>query len=154
MSPQAMPILTLERLRHLVAAYGADPLRWPESEREPAISFIGGSVAARDLVTHARELDSVLTVASADVPEAAMARLTAATAFPPLQQRSSLAKGSVGGWLSNLASAFWPRATVFASMMALGIVTGLAIEPVTSGSEVNATVIGDFNVDMGEELEL
>ena len=75
--------MTLNRLRTIVEAYGADPRRWPEAERGPAEALVAESTAARDLVARAGRLDAALAEAAADVPDAALARLTAATAFPP-----------------------------------------------------------------------
>jgi hypothetical protein len=149
----ARSMMTLERLRQLIAAYGADPRRWPDDERDSAEAFVAGSAIARDAMAQARELDSVLGMASGDVPDAAMARLTAATAFPPARTASPT-RSAAGGWLANLASAFWPRATVFASMAVLGIIVGLAIEPIYSSSDANAMVVGDFNSDVVEGLGL
>jgi hypothetical protein len=92
------------------------------------------------------------------VPDAAMARLTAATAFPPPRASVSravpAATGFGGGWLAGVTSAAWPRATVFASMAALGIMTGLVVEPVYSTNDANATVVSDFNADVVEDLGL
>lgn len=154
MTMHGTPTMTLDRLQQLAAAYGADPRRWPESERDAAAALIAGSSAAREVLTQAGELDAVLAVVPADVPDAAMARLTSATAFPPLRQISSPTMASVDGWWGSLASAFWPRATVFAGMMALGIITGLAVEPVYSGTDAYASVMSDLTGDLDEELEL
>lgn len=154
MSSHAMPDMTLERLHHLVAAYGAEPRHWPDVERPAAEALVARSSAARDLLAQARELDAVLAAVPADVPDAAMARLTAATAFPPSQRNSLATTGLSGGWLTNLASAFWPRATVFTAMAVLGIITGLAIEPVYSGSDAYAMVVSDPMSDMDEDLGL
>lgn len=155
MSAQSM--MTLERLRQIIAAYGADARRWPDGEREAAETFVAGSPDARNLVARERALDEGLALVSDAVPDAAMARLTAATAFPPPRATVSpayAARGSRGGWLAGLASAAWPRATVFASMAALGIMTGLVVEPVYSTNDANATVVSDFNADVVEDLGL
>ena len=146
--------MSLGRLRQLAEAYGADPRRWPASEREAATAFLAASSAARDLLAAARQLDGVLALAPAEVPDAALARLTAATAFPPPRRAASPPMASASGWMGWLASAFWPRATVLAGMMALGIITGLAIEPVTAGSDAYASVLSDLTGDLDEELEL
>lgn len=151
---QRMSTMTLDRLRQLAAAYGADPRRWPENERDGARVFIAGSSAARDVLAEAGQLDAILAMAPAEVPEAAVARLTAATAFPPPRRSPSPIMVSGNVWLGWLASAVWPRATVLAGMMALGIMTGLAIEPVYSGTDAYASVLSDFTGELDEELEL
>ena len=145
--------MTLERLRQIITAYGADARRWPDDERDAAKAFVAGSPAARDAVARERALDKGLAMAVAEVPDAAMARLTAATAFPP--PRTALPAGRpADGWLSGLALAFWPRATVFAGMAALGIIAGLAMEPAYSSNDANATVVSDFYTDVAEDLGL
>ena len=152
MSARSTAGMTLNRLRTIVEAYGADPRRWPEAERGSAETLVAESAAARDLVARAGRLDAVLAEAVADVPDAALARLTAATAFPPPRQESRSPTG--GGWLNSLASAFWPRATVLASMAALGIIVGLAIEPTSPTVDGNTTIVSDLNADIGEDLGL
>lgn len=156
MSAQSM--MTLDRLRQIIAAYGANPRRWPDDERDAAEALVASSPAARDMVARESLLDDGLGLLSDTVPDAAMARLTAATAFPPPRQNAASTMRAVtrsgGGWMTSLASAFWPRATVFASMAALGIIVGLAIEPAYSNNDANATVVSDFNTDVAEDLGL
>lgn len=142
--------MSLDRLRQLLAAYGADARRWPDNERDSATALIAGSAVARDLLAEADALDAALSAAPADVPDAALARLTAATAFPP-PRNVSPARGWANGW-SALSGVLWPRAAVFATVTALGILTGLTIEPIYPGGEANAMVLSDLDGDMGEDL--
>jgi hypothetical protein len=151
MSARSTAGVTLNRLRTIVEAYGADPRRWPEAERGSAEALVAESTAARDLVARAGRLDAALAEAAADVPDAALARLTAATAFPP--PRESRPRTG-GGWLNTLASAFWPRATVLASMAVLGIIVGLAVEPTSPTVDGNTAIVSDLNADIGEDLGL
>lgn len=149
--------MTLDRLRQILAAYGGDPDRWPDDERDAAEALIAASPVARDALAQERALDAGLALASAEVPDDAMARLTAAMAFPP--PRTAAPAGVAKGWFASLASAFWPRATVFASMAVLGIIVGLAVEPVYSPNDANASVVSDsvvsdYNVDVAEDLGL
>lgn len=150
--------MTLDRLRQILAAYGGDPDRWPDDERDAAEALIAASPVARAVLTREQALDAGLALASNEVTDDAMARLTAAMAFPPPQR--TVAPASVArGWFANLASAFWPRATVFASMAALGIIVGLAVEPVYSPNDANASVasdsvVSDYNIDVAEDLGL
>lgn len=150
--------MTLDRLRQILAAYGGDPDRWPDDERDAAEALIAASPVARDALAQEQALDAGLSLASSAVPDDAMARLTAAMAFPPPRQTAAPA-GVASGWFASLASAFWPRATVFASMAALGIIVGLAVEPVYSPNDANASVasdsvVSDYNVDVAEDLGL
>jgi hypothetical protein len=150
MSAQRMKEMSLERLERIISAYGADPAHWPEAERESAERLMAHSPVARDLLIRADQLDRALSRVAADVPDAAVARLAAATAFPPPR----ISRPSLLDRLAYLASAFWPRATVLAGMAALGIVAGLTTEPVYSGSDAGTVVVGDLTADMDiiEEL--
>src|SRR5690606_4775978 len=94
---------TLERLMQILQAYGAAPRRWPADERAAAAALMAeiarsGPPAAQAALAKARAvedavdnaLDSVVADERHDVPDAAMARLAAAAAFPPSQQTRSL----------------------------------------------------------------
>lgn len=82
-----------ERLLQVLEAYGADPARWPETEREGLKTLLAaGGLAAGDAVKAARELDSILAAATAPAldTEASRERLLArlheqtASAPPPV----------------------------------------------------------------------
>jgi hypothetical protein len=51
---------TTKRLEEVIATYGADFDRWPEAEREAALSVLGRSAAAREQLKEAAQLDAVL----------------------------------------------------------------------------------------------
>jgi hypothetical protein len=55
------------RFEAIVAAYGADPKRWPEAERAQAIAFAARSEAATALA-RARALDAILDESGAPTP--------------------------------------------------------------------------------------
>lgn len=148
MSAQRRNEMPLERLERIIAAYGGDPAHWPEAEREPAERLMAQSPAAQDLLSQAKELDRALARAVADLPDAAMTRLMAATAFPP----SRLSAPTLLDRLAYVASAFWPRAAVLAGMAVLGILVGLTTEPAYSGSDAGAIMSGDLSADIIEEL--
>jgi hypothetical protein len=53
--------MTIERLKALTEAYGADQRRWPEAEREAAKAVIASEAAeARALLFHADQTDAAL----------------------------------------------------------------------------------------------
>lgn len=63
------------RLREVLAAYGADPARWPVSERDRLTALIEKEP---ELLAEALEIDKVLArVRAPQVPEGAAARLLA-----------------------------------------------------------------------------
>jgi anti-sigma-K factor RskA len=116
--------MTLDRLRAIVDAYGADPARWPAAERTAGEALLAGSAAARALVAEAADLDAALDALPALQPTPAMRRaVLAAAPRPPTP--SLLARmregwrdffGELGGW--RLAGG------VLAASLVLGIVSG------------------------------
>src|SRR5690606_29804832 len=112
MTPPLEP-MNLARLKTILEAYGALPDCWPAEERAAAEMLVARSTEARAALAQARALDESLAVWQPDVPDAAMARLTAATAFPPPRTAArpvvaglTRSRGGIGGWLQ---AAFWPR---------------------------------------------
>lgn len=56
---------SVERLFEVLEAYGADPARWPEAERDGLLRLVAsGDAAVETALKAARELDSVLAAAS------------------------------------------------------------------------------------------
>jgi hypothetical protein len=55
------------RFAAIVEAYGAEPRRWPEAERDAALAFVATSEAAAILV-EARGLDALLDQSDAPAP--------------------------------------------------------------------------------------
>lgn len=51
--------MTPERFEALTAAYGADPRRWPEDERDAALAFAAGP-RAQAILARERRLDDLL----------------------------------------------------------------------------------------------
>lgn len=67
--------MNLDRLRHVLDAYGASPERWPEEERDELVELLGREPEAQALVSEATQLDALLDLAGPDAPpDAALAR--------------------------------------------------------------------------------
>ncbi|MFW6076153.1 MAG: hypothetical protein ACOC71_00240 [Hyphomicrobiales bacterium] len=74
----------MERLRAVLAAYGADPARWPESDRELAPLLAASDPDLATSLEDARSLDSALARASHPAaPAAAADRLVASVSQTP-----------------------------------------------------------------------
>jgi hypothetical protein len=79
-APKNTPV-TLSRLAQLLDAYGSDAARWPESERESALTLLQRDANARALHEQAGSLDAWLDGAQArtatmhEVPAALRARV-------------------------------------------------------------------------------
>jgi hypothetical protein len=66
------------RLAEVLAAYGADPARWPAAERDRLMALIESSPHLQALLADARQIDQVLSAAKTSaVPAGAAARLLA-----------------------------------------------------------------------------
>jgi anti-sigma-K factor RskA len=116
--------MTLDRLRAIVDAYGADPARWPAAERTAGEALLAGSAAARALVAEAADLDAALDAVPALQPTPAMR--TAILAAAPRRAASSLLAQLREGWRELFAElGGWRMAGgVLAASLVLGIVSG------------------------------
>jgi hypothetical protein len=144
-------VMSIARLTELLAAYGASPQRWPADERAVAqtllahIDRLGTAeerAALRAALDEARALDDVLADAFAPLPDAAMARLTAAVAFPPPRGGPARtgartgARETRGFSLFDLFGVvFKPAAAVGAVMAALGLFVGFSVDPAYSNGD-------------------
>lgn len=62
--------ITLDRLMELLDTYGADPRRWPASERKAALALLERSAEARTRRDQAARLDGLLDLLPAGEPSA------------------------------------------------------------------------------------
>ena len=65
--------MTIDRLRTILEAYGADPSRWPGADRADAVALLERSAEARSLRDEAARLDAMLDAAPAAAPSEALA---------------------------------------------------------------------------------
>jgi hypothetical protein len=89
--------MTLERLRALIAAYGANPARWPLAERPAAEALLARSPEARAALADAEPLDTLLDAVPALSPSPALR--AAVLADMPRMARS----GRIGWWANARA---------------------------------------------------
>jgi hypothetical protein len=116
----------MDRLQAVLAAYGADPARWPESDRElvPLLAASHPDVTAS--LEDARILDSALAHASRAVaPAAAADRLVASVAGAPGNVVAFTRHGEKQPAVPRIAlSGRFAVATALAASLALGIYLG------------------------------
>ncbi len=131
-----MPGMTLERLGHLLEAYGADCRLWPEQEQQAGRALLAASASARALHTEALRLDSLLAQAPRVQPSPELAADIVAAAAP-------------AGW-RRLAAALWPFGPAWqpAAALAMALMLGVAIgpllpEPGIEGAQDAALVLDD-----------
>ncbi len=138
--------MTMERLEALLEAYGAEPARWPDAERQAAEALVSRSQEVRLRIEEARRLDLLLAEAPLEAPSAMLtARLLAArprqlVASPvsPAVRTSSL--GRLLGLLWPYGSPAFPAGAVLASLV-LGIVTGVGVSSIVLPQEHAMTTV-------------
>jgi hypothetical protein len=120
--------LDIERFRTIVDAYGADPSKWPEAEREAALLLLASSSEAVAIVDQAAQLDRVLNQAPMVQPSPELERIVSS-----IPERSLSMPTRPG--LDERRTVF-PFATLWKSAVAatfaviLGFITGAAtVEP-------------------------
>ena len=76
-----MKTLSADRFKAIVDAYGADPVCWPDAERDAALRFLTADARARAWLDEARALDKLLDagleVASPEDEQAQLERVLA-----------------------------------------------------------------------------
>ena len=73
--------MTIERLREVLDAYGANPDRWPREERAAAQALLAESAEARRSRDASLQLDAILDLAPANESSPALLERIAAAAF-------------------------------------------------------------------------
>jgi hypothetical protein len=116
-----------EQLQNFLDSHGADPARWPESERAKAERLIASAADARAMFESAKRLDAILaqhTQTTQDNDEA-VARVTKRLAGPLPRQKVPFWR-----WPTVLLdwefSPAWPRVAALACCAALGFFIGIA----------------------------
>ncbi len=165
----------MDRLRTVLSVYGADPERWPGSDRSVLQSFLAQSAEARRLVAEEAQFDGLLSAASQGVSTSAVDRSKAAL-FAQLDGELGAAAASPGVVVpfarkpvqspAPAASRdFWKEASVMAASLLIGFFTvsqglleGSGLDPaqfsVSSGEEaddVSAIALGHTDADASEE---
>ncbi len=121
-------MISIDRLKTLLAAYGADPDRWPETERAAARGLLASSVEARADARDAGMIDALLAHAAlrheTTIDPAA---LTARIVGTP--QRASYQTAATGGRsrAAGAASWFafgWPNVAALAAAGIVGFLVG------------------------------
>jgi hypothetical protein len=114
--------MKINRLREIVAAYGAEPSRWPLAERAAAQGLIAADPAARGLVAEAAVLDRALDRVGAPAPAGTTlaAAIVGAARSRPQRRRSGFADRLAGAWPTPL----WPQLAGLAAALVIGFAIG------------------------------
>jgi hypothetical protein len=140
------------RFRRLIAAYGADPARWPPGQRRRAEALLARSTAARALLAEAQTFDTLLLADAKPPADERLAAAVIARATAALQQRTpaiARARDSAFEWpLFRL----WPQAVGLAVAALLGFVIGwtdLLPGNVAGGDTIDLADVIDAGLDDG-----
>ena len=124
-----MKTISLDRLRDVLDCYGADPRRWPQEEREPALVLLSRSAEARRYRDEVVRLDRALDLAPVEPPSAALAARVLAAAPRRDPERF--------GWMIALAA---PLAA------AAGLVFWLVHTPPPTAQPLDTDAIAELSV--------
>lgn len=146
--PDTDKLITLERLKDLLAAYGARPAKWPAEERAAALALIETSENARMLFNEEQALDALLEqVAEPEVSEALHGRVRS-IAMPS-------AAASTPSLLTQLFERFrpqsqmaWQGAVVMAGVS--GIVVGVSMSAIVMDTGATPTTVVAISGDTVE----
>jgi hypothetical protein len=112
------------RFRRLIAAYGADPARWPPGQRGRAEALLARSPTARALLAEAQAFDSLLLADAKPPADEQLAAAIMARTIDLPQERAPAPPRAVG--LEWSLSRLWPQAVGLAAAAVLGLVVGWA----------------------------
>ena len=113
--------MTIERLRQILDAFGADPARWPKAEREAVLALLATSPEAQCLRDEARRLDALLNEASEAIELRLDAKGVVAAIRDATENVHRLPKSP--RWKFPLTGA-WPGFAGLAAAAAAGFIVG------------------------------
>lgn len=150
------PVMTMQRAKALLDAYGSAPEQWPADERDLARVFIAGDPEARQYAEKARQLDVLLDGAATFAPSAGLYDRILAS-FD-----SVAAKPSVGKTIRRIANVVWPNAPLWqpCAALAVSLVAGMLlgiVGPLEGANQVQTTgsdmsVAMDASPDMDDGM--
>jgi hypothetical protein len=128
--------MEISRFRQIIAAYGADPKRWPEAERTAALVLFDDSPEAQAMCRVAGDLDAVL--AASPLPQSSPELIAAV-----------LTDAGAAQWWQRLQALWpfgplWQPAVSLAAAAILGIVVGAYTGGETGGlvAEIDSLILG------------
>jgi hypothetical protein len=133
-----MTEMTRDRARALLAAYGADPGRWPAAERAAAERLAAADPVLAAELAEAQAVDALLDALPAPAPSPALR-----VALKDIPDGARL------GWSGRLSSLWpfgapWRPAAGLVAAAVLGIFLGIVTsEPTTADSGITTTFIYD-----------
>ncbi len=142
--------MTQERVLELIAAYGAEPMGWPEDERDAARALLEaepGAFAAA--LSDAEALDQALCLEAVPEPSAILAEsILAAAPDAPRTQSGLIDRLSAVLFPQGIR---WPAGAALASL-AMGLIGGYAYASTGIGyDQADSAYYAAFGLDSGED---
>src|SRR5262245_52502325 len=97
--------MTIERLREILDAYGADPGHWPEAQRAAMQKLIATSAAAKAALAAAASLDALLAHDRPAIPQLNPLQIAGLVAAAPRAPRGSFTIRRIWPNVAGLAAA-------------------------------------------------
>lgn len=157
--------ISKERVEAIIAAYGADPERWPEAERAGALALLEEFREGLDQLQGAAELDRLLGGLTQPQPTNMIkAKLLDGASQAMISgggQRKSVERGVTPGWIESFTAMIFETVSlrplalggIMAPVLALGIWLGAALtaEPLDD-EELFAAFGEDYELWTDSEL--
>ena len=126
-------LLSQERAKALLMAYGAEPERWPPEWREPLILALANDPVLQEYAAVEARLDRAMVAESVDLP-ITVASILAFTDRATVEGRSEQTETGLGGverfieWLCfSGARSTWRGVAAASLSLALGVALGLGV---------------------------
>ena len=126
-------LLSQERAKALLMAYGAEPERWPPEWREPLILALANYPVLQEYAAVEARLDQAMVAESVDLP-ITVASILAFTDRATVEGRSEQTETGLGGverfieWLCfSGARSTWRGVAAASLSLALGVALGLGV---------------------------
>jgi hypothetical protein len=140
---KAPPTIDKKRLAALLDIHGADPARFPEAERAPALALLASDEKARALLGQAEALARALSALHDPQPSAALQRAVAE--IPLRHERAPVA------WSAPFRSV-WTAGFLAAFIVLLGAVSGAWSMETAAEEEWNDIAALAFVTELDQEL--
>jgi hypothetical protein len=137
------------RFRRLIAAYGADPARWPLGRRARAEGLLERSSPARALLAEAQAFDSLLMADAKPPADDRLAATIIARTMDVAQERAPTPARVIA--LDWSLSRLWPQAVGLAAAAVLGFVIGWTdlLPESFGGDTIDLADVLDAGIDDG-----
>ena len=137
------------RFRRLIAAYGADPARWPPGRRARADALLARSSTARTLLAEAQAFDSLLMTDAKPPADERLAAAIIARTIDVVQERPLTSGRAIT--LDWSLARLWPQALGLAAAAVLGFVIGWTdlLPESFGGDTIDLADVLDAGIDDG-----